>query len=219
MAGQRGKARVDLPGLAATDLVDRRLHIVEDPTLRHAAQHPEGLCQRVEQHLVRLQKIGPNDKSTTVRQLGMGDLQLDLLATQNRIILAPVELEGLTWLEDKRNEGPAPAGLLLILAVALPIARKGRHAGIRAIIARATSRRKAVFGSALHRRFLRPPHVQLNPSAAGQTGPAWPVGSEHRFHHVGAQRTVIVLRDKPVRRLISRMAMPCRKCQRGGSFE
>ena len=73
---------------------------------------------------MRLEQISPNDIGSTVRQLGMGHLQLDLLATQHRIILAPVELKGLARLEGQRNEGPASAGLLLILALTLPIAMR-----------------------------------------------------------------------------------------------
>ena len=42
----------------------------------------------------------------------MGHLQLELLATQNRKIFAPVELEGFARLEDQRHESPAPAGLM-----------------------------------------------------------------------------------------------------------
>jgi ABC-type transport system involved in cytochrome c biogenesis ATPase subunit len=57
MAGQGRKARVNLPRLASADLVDRSLHIIKNPTARNAAQNPERLRQRIEQHLMGLQRI------------------------------------------------------------------------------------------------------------------------------------------------------------------
>ena len=53
------EAGVDLPLLAATDLIDGGLHVVVDAAPRNAAQHPEGVVMGVEQHLVGLQQIGP----------------------------------------------------------------------------------------------------------------------------------------------------------------
>jgi len=52
MAGHRCKASVDLPNLTGTHPVDCVLYVVKDPALRNAAQHPERLGHRVEQHLV-----------------------------------------------------------------------------------------------------------------------------------------------------------------------
>ena len=43
VAGHRGEPRIDLPRLADTDPVDRRLHVVEYPAPRHAAQNAERL--------------------------------------------------------------------------------------------------------------------------------------------------------------------------------
>lgn len=67
MAGQRCEPRVDLPRLASADLVHRSLHVVEDPTVRNTAQNPERLRQRIEQHLMGLQRISPDDKGLAVR--------------------------------------------------------------------------------------------------------------------------------------------------------
>ena len=39
----------------------------------------------IEQHLVRLQQIRPDQKDPAVRQLDMGDLQLGAVAAQHRI--------------------------------------------------------------------------------------------------------------------------------------
>jgi hypothetical protein len=189
MAGQSSKPRIDLPRLTAADLVDRGLHIIKNPALRHTAQHAEGLRQGVEQHLMGLEQIGPHDESAAMRQLGMGHLQLDLLAAQNRIILAPVELEGLTWLENQRHEGPAPAGLLLILAIALPTTGKGRHSGIRAVIPECDEIGIKLLGRPFL--FARLARFHLEPT--GQLLSKWvqfarPIGnSENRLHRVGAK--------------------------------
>lgn len=74
MARHRCEPGVDLSGLARTGTIDRGLHVVKDPALRHAAQNPEGLGQRIEQHLMRLQRLGPNNERLAVGQLRMGRL-------------------------------------------------------------------------------------------------------------------------------------------------
>jgi hypothetical protein len=58
VAGHCGEAGVDLSGLALADLVDCGSHVIEDPALRHTAQHAECLRQRIKQHLMRLKRIG-----------------------------------------------------------------------------------------------------------------------------------------------------------------
>jgi hypothetical protein len=108
-------ADIDLPRLAATHKIDRRLHVVVNATRRHAAEHPERMPVRVEQHLVGLQGIGPQKEGPAVRQLDMGDLQLHAIAADNRIVLAPIKLERLAGAEGERNKGAAPRGLLLAL--------------------------------------------------------------------------------------------------------
>ena len=60
--------------------IDRGLHVVEDPASRYPAQHPERLGQRVKQHLVGLERIGPYDERPAVRELSVGHLQLGPLA-------------------------------------------------------------------------------------------------------------------------------------------
>ena len=69
MAGHGREPGVDLPRLASANAIDCGLHVVEDPALRHAAQHPERLGQGIEQHLVGLEQIGPHDERPAVRQL------------------------------------------------------------------------------------------------------------------------------------------------------
>jgi hypothetical protein len=58
------------------------------------------------------------------------------LAIQFRIILAPVELEGLTWLEDKRNEFPRPLVCCSYWRWRFQSRAKAATTGIRAIIAK-----------------------------------------------------------------------------------
>lgn len=129
-----GKPRVDLPCLPGPDLVDSGPHVVEDAALGHAAQHPERLRERVEQHLMGLEQIGSHNEGAATRQLGMGNLQLRGLAAQHGIILAPVELERLARLENQRHECPTPTDLKLILQFGSPSSGKSRNPVIRAII-------------------------------------------------------------------------------------
>jgi len=130
VAGHGSEPRIDLSDFALADPVYSRLHIVEYSTLRHAAQHPEGLRQCVEQHLVRLQQIGSRDERPTVGELGMGHLQLGRPAIQKGVIFTPIELKGLTGLEDQRYECAAPTGLLFILAFGLPRAGEGGNTAV-----------------------------------------------------------------------------------------
>ena len=149
MAGHRCKPGVDLPDLAGTNPVDCGLHVVEDPALRNAAQHPERLGHRVEQHLMGLERIGPYNECLAVRQLGMRGLQLDALAAQNGPVLAPVELKSLAWLEDRRHERSATAGLLLYLSPSLPGLHKGCDTAVGSIVAQSDQIGVHLLGRAL----------------------------------------------------------------------
>lgn len=60
----------------------------------------------------------------------MGDLQLGAPAAQNRKILAPVELEGVTGVKVQRHEGPAPRRLLFALPIGAPLSCKCCDLGI-----------------------------------------------------------------------------------------
>ena len=116
---------VDVPGLAFPDSIHRRLHIVVDTTPGNPAHYPEGVVVGIEQHFVRLQRIGPQEEGPTVRELELGDLQLGLHAGNDRPVFAPVELEGFTWGKGQRNEGATtgrPGSHLLRLS---PIPGKG----------------------------------------------------------------------------------------------
>jgi len=60
------EAQVDLTDLATPNTVHRRLHIVENTTTRHPAKDAKGFRQRIEQHLVGLQRIGPQNEGSAV---------------------------------------------------------------------------------------------------------------------------------------------------------
>jgi hypothetical protein len=82
---------------------------------------------RIEQHLVGLQRVGPDEKGAAVAQLEMRRLQLNPLAADDRLILAPVKLKRLARLEYQRNERPPAIRLLLPLPVLLPAAGERRN--------------------------------------------------------------------------------------------
>ena len=88
-------------------LVDGRLHVVVDAATRHPTQHLEGVVVRVEEHLVGLQRVGPEQEGSAVAQLEVRDLQLGALAGDDGPVLAPVELERLASAEGQRHGGAA----------------------------------------------------------------------------------------------------------------
>jgi hypothetical protein len=130
MVRHRKEAHVDLSLLPTTDAVDRSAHVIVDPGLRDAGKDTESVPVGIEQHLVRLQQIGPNQKGTAVRQLDVGDLKLGALAAQNGKILAPIKLEGLARAKRQGREGAAPRRLLLPLAINPPVMRKSRDPAV-----------------------------------------------------------------------------------------
>src|SRR3546814_2634297 len=70
VTGHGSEPLIDLPAFTLADPVYSRLHIVEYTTLRHAAQHPECMRQRIEQHFVGLKQVGSRDGS--VANMGHG---------------------------------------------------------------------------------------------------------------------------------------------------
>jgi hypothetical protein len=62
----------------------------------------------VGRELGRFDLVSPNNECPAVRQLGVGCLQLDLLAAQDGPVLAPVELEGLTCRKTNGTNVPRP---------------------------------------------------------------------------------------------------------------
>ncbi len=91
----------------------------------------------VEQHLVGLEQIGPYHKGPAVAELGMGRLQLDPLAPDQRPVLTPIELESFSRLKGQGNEHAAAGGVLLALEILFPAPGKNRHPTIGAFKAKA----------------------------------------------------------------------------------
>jgi hypothetical protein len=89
----------------------------------------------VEEHLMRLLRVGAEEERTAVGELEVGDLQLRPLARDDRPILRPVELERFAGQERQRHERAATTGLLLPMPRRLPLSRKGRHAIVGAVVA------------------------------------------------------------------------------------
>ncbi|CAD7047309.1 hypothetical protein RHAB21_03763 [Pseudorhizobium halotolerans] len=137
MAGHRHEADVDVALFATTNLVDRRAHVVVDAATRNATEDTEGMVVGIEQHLVRLQEVCPDDEGPGVAQLRVGDLQLGALIANDRPIFRPVELEGLAWFERQGHKCPAARRLQFPLTIIAPFPRKGSHTIVRPLVAEA----------------------------------------------------------------------------------
>lgn len=75
VAGHRQEAGVDIALLPAADPVDGGLHVVIDAAAGNAAKDAEGVIVGVEQHLVRLQEVGPDDEGEDPAALHCHDRQ------------------------------------------------------------------------------------------------------------------------------------------------
>ncbi|MNT98746.1 hypothetical protein D3C72_2413980 [compost metagenome] len=67
MVRHREETDIDLSLLAAADAIDCCLHVIVDAATRYAAEHTEAVPMGVKEHLVRLQQVGSDQKSSTVR--------------------------------------------------------------------------------------------------------------------------------------------------------
>ncbi len=106
-----------------------RLSLVDNGDVR-CHPKPEHLAQRIEQHLMGLQQISPDNEGRAMRQLGVCRLQLGPFAGDNCPILAAVELKGLAGREDKRHEGATAGCLLFAQPVRVPATDECRHPAI-----------------------------------------------------------------------------------------
>jgi hypothetical protein len=125
MTGHRREPRIHIAPLADSDLVDGGLHIVVDTPTGYAFEDAEVMLMCIEQHLMRLQQIGPHQKGAAVQQLDMCHLQLDPFATDISPIFAPVEQERLAWCEHQRHESSTIRRMMRPLPFALPFPGEG----------------------------------------------------------------------------------------------
>ena len=90
---------------------------------------------RVKQHLMGLQQIGADGERPAVAKLDVRHLQLDTNAMDDREVLAPVELESLTWCKRQRHEASPPGSLLQPMTFLLPGPGKRRHTVVGSVVA------------------------------------------------------------------------------------
>src|SRR6185436_7470308 len=136
MAGHRVKTEIDAAFFATANLVHRGPHVVVNPPSRHAAEDPERVHMRLEQHLMSLQWIGTDDEGPAVAELAMRDLQLGPDAADDSEILTPVELESFAWLKGQWHEGSSTDGPLHLPAFLLPGTGKSGDPIVGAVIAK-----------------------------------------------------------------------------------
>jgi hypothetical protein len=103
MGAQLPEAVVEAACLAGEDLVHRRLEVVVDPPTAHAPEELEGPPVGIEDHLLRLSRVGHHQKMPAVAQPQLRRLHRDRHARHLHQLVAPVELEGLPGLEHQRN--------------------------------------------------------------------------------------------------------------------
>lgn len=77
MADHCQEAGINGPLLAVADLVHCSAYVIVYASPRNAAQHTERMIMGIEQLLVGLKKIGPDDEGVTVAELEVRHLQLD----------------------------------------------------------------------------------------------------------------------------------------------
>lgn len=210
MTGHRLEADVDVTLFAAADLVDRGAHVVVDATAGDASEHAECMIVGIEQHLVRLQEIGPHDERAAVAQLRMRHLQFCALIGP---IFRPIELEGFAGVERQGHTCPAARRLQFSLPVITPFPSKCRHPVVGALVAEAHQVSMVVrfclrpFSDSV---FSQADNRSVNGSSLlglsgtlnfGSTPPA------RRYLRM-------VFRDRLVLRQISRIDRCSRKCQR-----
>ena len=90
---------------AHEDRVHGRLHIVVDPPRAGTAEEGERLVMGVEDHLLRLSRIGSDEDHPAVAEPDMGDLHRRGHPVDQNDLVAPVELVGFARIEAQRHEG------------------------------------------------------------------------------------------------------------------
>lgn len=108
MAGHGTETGIDLSELATTDTIDGCAHVVVDPSLGDASKHRKGTVVGIKQHLMCLQRIGPQIEGSAVAELEVSYLQFGAHTCNDSPILAPIKLEGLPSAEDQGHKNASP---------------------------------------------------------------------------------------------------------------
>lgn len=85
------------------DRVHRGLHVIADAPRTGSAEEGEGLVLGVEDHLLRLAQVGPDEQHPAVAKPDMRHLHGCRRPIDHHNLVAPVELVGLAWVEDQRH--------------------------------------------------------------------------------------------------------------------
>src|SRR5262245_20269913 len=104
VAHQLLEAAIELALLAVEHRLNRCRHVVVDPAPRNAFVEGKRLLMRIEHHLLRLAWIGAHERHAAVAETGLRHLQRHGRASEQDVLMAPVELVGLTRGECQRNE-------------------------------------------------------------------------------------------------------------------
>ncbi len=99
---------------ADEDRVHRGLHVIVDAPRAGPAEEGEGLVMGVEDHLLRLARIGPDEQHPAVAQADMRHLHGGRRAVDHHDLMAPVELVGLARIEAQRDIGGGRRLLLFL---------------------------------------------------------------------------------------------------------
>ena len=97
------EAAIVLPILADEDRLHRRLHVVVDAARAGAPEEGERPLVRVENHLLRLTRIGAHEHHAAVAKTDVRDLHGRRHPVHHDDLVAPVELVGLARRERQRN--------------------------------------------------------------------------------------------------------------------
>ncbi len=134
VAGHGQKPRIYIAPFTDANPVDGCLHVVVDATPGDALKNAEPVPVGIKQHLMCLQQIGPHQECAAMRQLDMGDLQLDALTADIGPVLTPVELESLARREHQRHESPAICRVMRTLPFTLPVPHESRNTLVGTVI-------------------------------------------------------------------------------------
>ena len=124
VAAHLQEAAVVLAVLADEHRLHRGLHVVVDAARAGTAEEGERPVMGIEDHLLRLSRIGPHKHHPAVAEPDMGDLHRRGHTVDHDNLVAPVELIGIARREEQRHIGIGGRRSLL-LCPALRIAPDG----------------------------------------------------------------------------------------------